>query len=80
MTDHSESRQQRKEMQQRINKQYIDSKVHPIIEPMANALFSQAGPNDDPVSFCLISNVFRLNLCLTTSPIENLASIAIIFI
>jgi len=27
-------------MQEKLNKQYIDTKVHPIIEPMANALFS----------------------------------------
>jgi hypothetical protein len=50
MSGKSESRQQRKEMQQRINKQYIDSKVHPIIEPMATALFSKVQPNEDPVS------------------------------
>jgi hypothetical protein len=50
MTENSESKQMRREMQEKLNKQYIDTKVHPIIEPMANALFSQAGPNDDPVS------------------------------
>ena len=63
MTENSESKQMRREMQEKLNKQYIDSKVHPIIEPMANALFSQAGPKDDPVSFCLIANDFRLISC-----------------
>ena len=40
MTENSESKQLRKEMQEKLNKQYIDTKVHPIIEPMATALFS----------------------------------------
>lgn len=50
MTENSESKQLRREMQEKLNKQYIDTKVHPIIEPMATALFSQTGSTDDPVS------------------------------
>ena len=50
MTETSESKAERRQLQEKINKQYIDSKVHPIIEPMATALFSEAGPHDDPVS------------------------------
>jgi DNA-binding helix-hairpin-helix protein with protein kinase domain len=63
MTENSESKQMRREMQEKLNKQYIDTKVHPIIEPMANALFSQAGPNDDPVSLYFLLMFFRLNSC-----------------
>lgn len=50
MTENSESKQLRREMQEKLNKQYIETKVHPIIEPMATALFTRGTPKDDPVS------------------------------
>lgn len=62
-TENSESKQMRREMQEKLNKQYIDTKVHPIIEPMATALFTQAGGNEDPVStpFFSLSFLDRLH-------------------
>lgn len=43
------SKANRREMQEKVNKQYIDSKINNIIEPMAAALFT-SGNNQDPVS------------------------------
>ena len=43
------SKQNRKEMQEKVNKQYIDQKINLIIEPMAAALFTTGG-GQDPVS------------------------------
>ena len=43
------SKQNRKEMQEKVNKQYIDQKINLIIEPMAAALFT-TGDGQDPVS------------------------------
>lgn len=63
--ENSESKQLRREMQEKLNKQYIDTKVHPIIEPMATALFTQATANDDPVSFDFHVSFFRSTSCST---------------
>ena len=41
---------QRREIQERLNKQYIDTKINPIVEPMALALFTSADGGKDPVS------------------------------
>ena len=46
----SDPKQSRKEMQEKLNKQYIDSKINPIIEPMALQLFQGMGANENPVS------------------------------
>jgi len=32
-------RAKKREIQEKLNKQYIDSKINPIVEPMALALF-----------------------------------------
>lgn len=40
-------------MQEKINKQYIEAKVNPIIEPMTIALFSENQINQDVVQFML---------------------------
>ena len=37
-------------MQEKINKQYIEAKVNPIIEPMTIALFTENQGNQDVVS------------------------------
>ena len=41
-------------MQEKLNKQYIDSKINPIIEPMALNLFQKLQANEDPVSDSLL--------------------------
>jgi hypothetical protein len=41
-------------MQERLNKQYIDSKINPIIEPMAFSLFQNLESGQSPVSSNLI--------------------------
>lgn len=41
---------QRREIQEKLNKQYIDTKINPIVEPMALALFTSAEGSKDPVS------------------------------
>jgi len=46
------SKQNRKEMQEKVNKQYIDQKINLIIEPMAAALFTTGG-GQDPIEFML---------------------------
>ena len=38
--DRSEQERDRRAMQEKINKQYIEAKVNPIIEPMTIALFN----------------------------------------
>ena len=54
------SKANRREMQEKVNKQYIDSKINNIIEPMAAALFT-SGNNQDPVSIwntLLLTRIF----------------------
>jgi hypothetical protein len=46
----AQPRQSRREMQERLNKQYIDSKINPIVEPMTLSVFRDLAPNQDPVS------------------------------
>ena len=45
-------------MQERINKQYIEAKVNPIIEPMTISLFSENQMDQDVVS----TQTFYFNL------------------
>lgn len=40
----------KKEVQEKLNKQYIDSKINPVIEPMALDLFSKKIPQGEVVS------------------------------
>ena len=66
----SMSKQNRKEMQEKVNKQYIDQKINLIIEPMAAALFT-TGAGQDPVSLRIrllltLHIPFRLSSCLNT--------------
>lgn len=72
--DRSEQERERRAMQEKINKQYIEAKVNPIIEPMTIALFSENQVNSDVVSiFYIHSNqqlsiiLCRSNSCLITS-------------
>jgi hypothetical protein len=41
----------RREIQEKLNKQYIDSKINPIVEPMALELFSQKVAPNKVVSY-----------------------------
>ena len=43
-------RASKREVQERLNKQYIDSKINPIIEPMALDLFTKKVDVDKVVS------------------------------
>ena len=38
---------ERRKIQEKLNKQYIDQKINPIIEPMAVALFQSDVKNKD---------------------------------
>lgn len=49
MTD-SKERAKKREIQEKLNKQYIDNKINPIVEPMALALFGSESGQKDPVS------------------------------
>ena len=49
--DRSEKEKERRYMQEKINKQYIESKVNPVIEPMTVSLF-----NDNQNDFEIVSN------------------------
>lgn len=40
----SDAKASKREVQEKLNKQYIDAKINPIIEPMALELFSQRVP------------------------------------
>ena len=44
-------RQKKRQIQETLNKQYIDNKINPIVEPMALALFGSESDQKDPVSF-----------------------------
>jgi len=40
----------RREVQEKLNKQYIDSKINPVVEPMALELFTKKIPHNQVVS------------------------------
>lgn len=44
-------------MNEKLNKQFIDQKINPIIEPMAFALFAESQVDEDPVSIKIYSNL-----------------------
>jgi hypothetical protein len=46
-------RASKREVQERLNKQYIDSKINPIIEPMALDLFTKKVDREGVVDFML---------------------------
>ena len=46
-------------MNEKLNKQYIEQKINPIVEPMAFALFAENSKEEDPVS---INNYSHLSL------------------
>lgn len=45
------AKKEKQAMQEKLNKQYIDSKVNPIIEPMVNSFFSSN--ESDPVDYMI---------------------------
>lgn len=51
----SQTKAEKKEMNKKLNQQYIETKINPIIEPMTHALFSEleTSPNEDPIEFML---------------------------
>jgi len=49
-------------MQEKINKQYIDSKINPIIEPMTVSLFNDAQPDSDVVSMPKLPVLIAISL------------------
>jgi len=51
---------EKREVQEKLNKQYIDSKINPIIEPMALKLFSDLKTKDPVSLFYLTSYLFIL--------------------
>lgn len=58
----SKERAKKREIQEKLNKQYIDNKINPIVEPMALALFGSEGGQKDPVSYLLF--LMYIFLCL----------------
>ena len=48
--DKSEAAASKKEIQEKLNKQYIDTKINPIMEPLAMQFFSAEQPPNDVVS------------------------------
>jgi hypothetical protein len=46
----SDAKASKKEVQEQLNKQYIDAKINPVIEPMALELFSQKISHNQVVS------------------------------
>lgn len=51
--DRGEQEKERRAMQEKINKQYIEAKVNPVVEPMTVALFNENMVGNDIVDFML---------------------------
>jgi len=60
MDQKAESKQNRREMQEKVNKQYIDQKINLVVEPMAAALFT-SGAGQDPVS-SIITTIANISI------------------
>ena len=56
-------------MQEKINKQYIEAKVNPVIEPMTVALF-----NENQIQSDVVSNiVIKTMICRSISDLIHLS-------